>query len=384
MNNEKQREPGKGFDFPGIRNIIITGAIMVVLALGVWYFFDIVSFFFIAGVLSIMGHPIVARLDRLRIGRFRIPHGINALIALLVMVGVLVTFVSVVVPIVVKQAETISQIDVDEVALTYDEPLSKLEASLVKYGVLEEGETVNQTVSEQVVKLLSYVDVSVIMQHALEITGLLFIGVFAVLFMTFFFLKEDRLFFNGILLFVPAKYNEEVITILYESKRLLTRYFLGLGLELISMITLITTGGLILGIENAFLVGFLGGMMNIIPYLGPIIGATMGALLVATTHLGADLYTELLPMVIGILGVFVISNLIDNLVLQPLIYANSVLAHPIEIFIVILMAGSLAGIPGMIFAIPGYTVLRIVLRAFLIRYEFVQRLTRRLSRYDHH
>ncbi len=380
MNSQNNQDPVEGFQLPGIRKVLVALAIIAVVAFGIWYFFDIVAFFFIAGILSIIGHPIVAWLDKVKIGRFRLPHSLNALIALLIMLGVLTTIVVVVVPIIARQAQTISEIDVDQIVLTYDEPLSKLEKELIKYGLLEEGETIDQTVSQEVVRIMDYIDVSALLQRAVNVAGFLFIGVFAVLFMTFFFLKEDKLFFNGILLFVPSKYKDVAINILYDSKRLLTRYFIGLVIELVSMITLITTGGLIIGIENAFLVGFMGGMMNVIPYLGPIIGATIGALLVATTNLGADLYTQLIPMVGGIIGVFVVSNLIDNLVLQPVIYSNSVLAHPMEIFIVILMAGSLAGIPGMILAIPAYTVLRIIAREFLLKYEFVQRLTRRLSR----
>lgn len=375
MNNEQTQR----LSWSSIRKIIVVIVLLTVVGFGIWYFRDIVSFFLIAGVLSIIGHPIVQWLDRIRIGKVRIPHSINALIALLMLIGAIAGIGLVVVPVIANQARTISQIDIEQVALTYDEPLSQLETELVKYGVLQEGETIDQTVNEHLSRLMGYIDVSVLLQRAIDIAGLLFIGVFAVLFMTYFFLKEDKLFFNGILLFVPSRYKEEAVNILYMSKRLLTRYFVGLCIELISMVTLITTGGLIIGIENAFLVGFLGGMMNVIPYLGPIIGATIGALLVATTNMGADLYTQLLPMVGGILGVFVISNLIDNLVLQPVIYANSVLAHPIEIFIVILMAGSMAGIPGMILAIPGYTVLRIIAREFLSRQEFVQRLTRRLE-----
>jgi predicted PurR-regulated permease PerM len=375
-NDPTQRQ---GLSWLSIRKIIVVIVILAFVGFGIWYFRDIVSFFLIAGVLSIIGHPVVQWLDRIRIGKLKIPHSINALIALLMLIGAIAGIGMVVVPIIANQARTISQIDVEQVALTYDEPLSQLEVELVKYGVLQEGETIDQTVNEHLSRLMGYIDVSVILQRAMDVAGLLFIGVFAVLFMTYFFLKEDKLFFNGILLFVPSRYKEEAVNILYMSKRLLTRYFVGLCIELISMVTLITTGGLIIGIENAFLVGFLGGMMNVIPYLGPIIGATIGALLVATTNMGADLYTQLLPMVGGILGVFVIANLIDNLVLQPVIYSNSVLAHPIEIFIVILMAGSLAGIPGMILAIPGYTVLRIIAREFLSRSEFVQRLTRRLE-----
>lgn len=367
------------FSFTIIKRLAIAAFIVLLLAFSIWYFFDIVLFFFIAGVLSIIGHPIVVWLNKIRIGKFKMPHALNALIALLFMIGVLTTLVLVVAPIIVNQAKEISKIDVDELSETYREPILKLEDNLVKYGVLKEGETIDKTVSKEIVRLMNYIDITIILERALNIAGLLFIGVFAVLFMTFFFLKEDKLFFNGILLFVPPKYKEEAVSILYKSKKLLTRYFVGLCLELISMITLITTGGLIIGIENAFLVGFFGGIMNVIPYLGPIIGATLGALLVATTNLGADLYTQLLPMVVGILSVFIIANLIDNLILIPFIYSNSVLAHPLEIFIIILMAGNLAGIPGMILAIPSYTVLRIIAKEFLSRSEFVQKLTRRIS-----
>lgn len=377
--NQPEQQQEEGLKLPSWRKVLVTLLILGVAGFGIWYFFDIVAFFFIAGVLSIVGHPIVERLDKIRIGIFRLPHSLNALLALLLMIGGLTALMVIVVPIVVDQAKVISKIDVEQVALTYDEPLSELEEELIRYGLLQEGQTIDQTVSEQVVAIMNYVDISVILPKAMNLAGVLFIGVFAVMFMTFFFLKEDRLFFNGILLFVPTRYKDEAINILYKSKRLLTRYFVGLLIEVVAMITLITTGGFILGIDNAFLVGCMGGIMNIIPYLGPLIGGTLGALLVATTHLGADFYTQLLPMVVGIIGVFAVSNLIDNIILQPVIYSNSVLAHPIEIFIVIMMAGSLAGIAGMIFAIPAYTVLRIVAREFLSRSEIVRRLTRQLS-----
>ncbi len=369
----------QGFKLPSWRKVIVSLLILGAVGFIIWYFFNIVAFFFIAGVISVIGHPMVAWLDKIRIGKFRLPHSLNALLALLTMVGMLTSLLLIVVPIVVDQAKVISKIDVEQVALTYDEPLSELEEELIRYGVLKEGQTIDQTVSEQVVAIMNYVDISVILPKVFDLAGVLFIGVFAVLFMAYFFLREDRLFFNGILLFVPKRYQEEGINILYKSKRLLTRYFIGLVIEVVAMITLITTGGLIIGIDNAFLVGCMGGIMNIIPYLGPLIGGTLGALLVATTHLGADFYTQLLPMVGGIVAVFAVSNLIDNIILQPVIYSNSVLAHPIEIFIVIMMAGSLAGIAGMIFAIPAYTVLRIVAREFLSRSEIVQRLTRQIT-----
>ena len=87
----------------------------------------------------------------------------------------------------------------------------------------------------------------------------------------------------------------------------------------------------------------------------------------------------LLPQLIYMAIVFAITQLIDNIVLQPLIYGNSVHAHPLEIFLVILLAGSMAGIPGMILAIPGYTVLRVILREFFNKYKLVETLTKNLK-----
>jgi predicted PurR-regulated permease PerM len=131
-------------------------------------------------------------------------------------------------------------------------------------------------------------------------------------------------------------------------------------------------------VESALLIGFLGGLMNVIPYLGPIIGTFMGLVIGITSNLSLGMYEDILPISAVIVGTFAAANLIDNLILQPLIYSTSVKAHPIEIFLVILMAGSLAGIPGMILAIPGYTVLRIIAKQFFSGSKLVQQITKNI------
>jgi predicted PurR-regulated permease PerM len=150
-------------------------------------------------------------------------------------------------------------------------------------------------------------------------------------------------------------------------------------LEVLCMMTIITLGLLLLGVENALLIGFFGGMMNIIPYLGPVIGTLIGISLGATTILAAGTYPELLPEMAKITGVFIGANLIDNNVLIPLIYSSSVKAHPLEIFFVIIMGGSIAGIPGMLLAIPFYTVLRVIAKEFFNQFRVVQKLTEKID-----
>src|SRR5690606_14562426 len=112
-----------------------------------------------------------------------------------------------------------------------------------------------------------------------------------------------------------------------------------------------------------------------IPYVGPIIGATFGVFVTISSNLEMDFYTQLLPLLVKVIGVFLFMQMTDNFILQPFIFSNSVLAHPLEIFLVILMGAKINGIMGMVLAIPAYTVIRLLARVFLSEFKIVQKLT---------
>lgn len=357
---------------------IISGVLLVFAIWMAWYFSDILAYILIAAVLSFMGHPMVRAFDRIHLGRFKMPHSLSAFLALLVELAVVLALVGIFIPLIVRQANVISDIDANEVARAFREPLIWLEKLLIDYGFLKSTASLENQITEELVGLFSAIDFSQVLNYALSFTGTIFIGLFSVVFITFFFLKEQNLFDNAILTITPLKYQNEMKNILSSTRRLLSRYFIGICIEVVSMMTLITIFLSILGVKNALLIGFFGGLMNIIPYLGPVIGAILGVLIGVTTHLSLGIYSDLLILSSKIIGSFVVANLIDNMVLQPLIYSNSVKAHPLEIFLVIIMAGSLAGIPGMILAIPSYTVLRIIAKEFLSGLRVVQKLTERI------
>ena len=167
--------------------------------------------------------------------------------------------------------------------------------------------------------------------------------------------------------------------ILSDSRVMLTRYMFGLISEVLCMMTLIFLGLAIFGIKNALIIALIGGFLNIIPYLGPLIGCSIGVVIGIISNLSLNAYDLILPNSLEIIGVFVFANLIDNFVLQPVIYSKSVHAHPIEIFLVILMAGNIGGIIGMIVAIPSYTLIRIVAKQLLSEFKFIELLTKRLD-----
>lgn len=359
------------------KNLKLIGGILIVL-LGLyfaWYFFNILIYVIIAGVLSFIGQPLVRFFDRVKIKNIKIPHTVSAVLSLLVMMLIITSFFMIFVPIISRQANVISNIDFQYLGEKLEDPLHDFEEMLVEYNILSHNMTIEELITTELESLMQLISVQTVFGNVLGFAGSLFMAIFSIVFLLFFFLRDEHLFYDGIMILVPTKYEEQAANILKDTRRLLSRYFVGLSIELLSMITLITIGLKIFGVQGALLIGFLGGMMNIIPYLGPMIGATIGVVLGATSNLSLGQYEDVLPFTVIIVGTFIIANLIDNMILQPLIYSTSVKAHPIEIFLIILMAGSLAGIPGMILAIPSYTVLRIVAKQFFTSSKLVKKLT---------
>jgi len=355
---------------------VIIAAVGVLLGLFMaWYFFDILIYIITAGVISLVGQPLVEVLSKIRFGKLQMPTWISALITLIALLALLIGFILIFVPMITRQAEIISQIDVDELVSYFAGVINDLQGVLLSYDIIKTDQTLQSILENQINGLINVTDISNIFEKLIGATSTLFIGLFSVLFLSFFFLRDRQLLRHGILLFTPDRFQEEVKNVLHKTKTMLSRYLIGLINELLTMMVLLSIGLWFVGVENTVLIGFIGGLMHIIPYLGPILGAIIGAVLGISSDLGLGMYDTALNTAFWVIVVFSLVTLFDNIVLQPLIYSKSVNAHPIEIFIVILMAGSLAGIPGMMLAIPGYTVLRIVAKEFLSGFKLIDKLT---------
>ncbi len=200
-------------------------------------------------------------------------------------------------------------------------------------------------------------------------------------FLAFFFLRDKSLFKNIIITIMPAKYEKQTLVIMTESRKMLSRYFIGLLLELLLVMLCTMIGLLIIGmnLELAITIGFFAGLFNAIPYLGPIIGATVGIFLGISNHLEMDVYTVILPLIGKMAIVFSIVQVLDNNIFQTVIFSKSVKAHPIEIFLVIVLSGSLFGLVGMILAVPVYTVLRIIAKQFFNHFKIIRSLTQNMD-----
>jgi predicted PurR-regulated permease PerM len=351
--------------------------ILTILVIGflLWYFSNIVAYILIAVVVSILGQPIVNLLEKIRVGKIAIPRPITALLSLLLIVSVLVAFFIFFIPLAVKEATMLSSINTTALIEHYKDNLGWLQQELVRFGVLPEHVTLTDFLSEKIKSLVNLATFSNLLGNFLTFTSGVFFGIFSVLFLSFFFLYDENLFLKILLALMPEKYDEQTRNVTYKSRALLSRYFIGLFADVIVMIISYIIGLSIIGVKGAVIIGIFGGIVNIIPYIGPIIATLTGIMLGATSVIAAGDYATLAPLILKIISVFVIVILLDNILYAPFIYGRSVHAHPVEIFIVIIAAGSIAGILGMIIAVPVYSLLRILAKEFLSQFRLVQKIT---------
>jgi predicted PurR-regulated permease PerM len=363
------------------RNILlIAGGIFLIFL--IWYFSAIVIYILISVVLSFIGRPLVRWLSNMHYKNIRIPKGIAAFITLIAIWVVFISFFRFIIPLLVNELETLSEIDLEAFLNSIEEPLSELMKLSGNEPLLVEDKTFYDILVEQLTTKTNLSKLPDIFAFVAGTIGELFIGFFSVSFITFFFLKEKSMVREGILLLVPTDMEEKVSHILESISYLLRRYFIGIILEVFMVMLLDTVGLKIVGLSfnHAVIIGFFCGLFNVIPYLGPWMGAILGLLIGAALNINADFMSHTLPLLGLMTIVFLSVQIIDNVLFQPLIYSSSVKAHPLEIFLVIIAAGSLAGVLGMFLAIPAYTIVRVVAKEFFVNMKLVRKLTENLEK----
>jgi len=367
-----------------LRNILIFLGILLFLA-ALWYFRNIVVYILVSGVLSIIGRPLVDLFCRIRIRKWYFPRAVSALLTLIIIWGVIILFFIIFIPLVSKQINYLSTIDSEKIVQIVDGPIKKIE---------ELFKTINPDITNQISikdyigsKISDILNVELIQNFIGSILGILgnfAVAIFSITFITFFFLKDQHLFFESILMWIPDKYVDNVTRALNSIKNLLTRYFIGIFIQSTCVMILIDVGMTIAGIDfqQALVMGLIVGILNVIPYVGPWLGFFIVTIMGVASHMTLGFTAVVVPLVAYMSIVVAATQFIDNLILQPVIFSNSVRAHPLEIFVVVLAAGFAAGLPGMILGIPAYTVMRVFAREFFYGFKAVKKITSSLSYED--
>ena len=347
-----------------------------------WYFSDIVIYILISAVLGIIGRPLVRRLSIIKIRGRYIPRGIAALLTTILMWVVFATFFVIFIPLIFNKLGQFANLDIAQVISSINAPIIALQEHLSEIFSISMREfSLTETLAASIREWLNIDVVNSVVGSFVSTATDFVIALFSITFITFFFLKEDGLFYSMVTTAFPKRYEDNITRALDSVTVLLVRYFTGILAESFIMMVVVSLGLLLFGAnaENAFFTGLIVGVLNVIPYVGPMIGFAIGLFVGLVSPIEGMTIAQTL-LATG--GTILTAQGLDNFVLQPVLYSNRVKAHPLEIFIVILIAGNLAGVVGMLLAIPSYTVIRVFAKEFFYNFRLVQALTENLTTDD--
>lgn len=361
--------------------ILIAAGAAIILGL-CWFFRDIIAYILAAVVVSLIAKPLVKALKKISIKGKHAPDWLLAALALILVLACFLTFAYIVVPIAGSIIKNISLGNIETSVKSIAGPLADLNTFLTQtFPRLGEDFRIEVAVVQEMQHMLNLSQFSSLIGSAASFFTSLAIGLFSVVFISFFFIKDDGLFTEIVCALVPDKHEETTEKALSDIGHLLSRYFIGVLLEVIG-VALINFLGLSLiarlGVNAALGIAVITGILNVIPYVGPLIGVVTGTILGLIIK-----YSSLVPLGLDVgflaftailIAILFFTQLVDNFVYQPLIYSTSIKAKPLEIFIVLLMVGYIGGPLAMIIAIPSYTVVRVIAFRFFGHIKAIKRL----------
>ena len=345
--------------------------ILTLVALALYFLYQIQAvliYLVVAFILTLIGNPILDFFKR----RLKFSH-LAATIAtlgifLLMIFGLLLMFV----PLIADQGNNLSLLNTAEIEKNLLELINKIALFLESHNINSDNLFKEANLSSK----LNFSFIPNLFNAIIGTISSFGIGVVSVLFITFFFLKDRVAFIVSAKQLIPDAQEEKILNSLDKIYTLLSRYFIGLLIQLSIVFVLYLIVLLIFGVQNAVVIAFLCAVLNIIPYIGPLIASVIAAILTMLGNLGSDFQTQMLPLTIYVMIGFWIVQLIDNNVTSPVIFSKSVSSHPLEIFLIVLIVGYLFGIIGMIIAIPLYTILKVFGKEFYPENKIIQLLTK--------
>lgn len=331
---------------------------------------SVLTYIAIAVVISLIGRPIVLFFRK----RLKFNSAIAAIVTMVLLIGIISGIIALFIPLLVQQGQNLSLLNID--ALQGN--IENLYRQVTDYFGLSSQEIEESIKNSKIFANFDFGFVPNFLNSFVGILGSLSIGLFSVLFIAFFFLKDSKLFEDGLMVFVPDTKEIRLKKSIHTIKDLLSRYFVGLVLQVLILFIIYSILLFVVGIENAIVIAFLCALLNLIPYVGPLIGGILMLTLSMTSNIGQDFSSVILPKTIYVMIGFTLGQIIDNFVSQPKIFSQSVKSHPLEIFLVIIIGGLLFGVTGMIIAVPGYTAIKVILKEFLSENKIVRSLTKNL------
>ena len=356
----------------GIVRAVATITAVLLLLFFLYKISTVIIYCLVSVIFSILLYPLVLFLRRKLKFKNTLAVVTSLLLVILLISGIILLFV----PLIISQGENLSLLDINSLENNYNSILNDVTLYLNSHNI----DLQQITKSSNLTSFSNFEFIPNFLNNIVSTIGNIGMGLASVLFISFFLLKERTSFSIAFKNILPIEQKEKVLNSIEKINEMLSKYFLGLLLQLFIILVLYFIVFLIFGVENALIIALLCAVFNIVPYVGPIIATFVAGLLIMTSSIGtgADFASETLPTTIYVLiGMFIV-QLIDNNISSPLIFSKSTNSHPLEIFLVILIAGILFGITGMIIAVPFYTSLKVIGKEFLPENRFIKALTKNL------
>ena len=352
-----------------LRGIVITRWTGAVLIIGfcLWYFSEIFTYLIIALVISSILRTPTNYVNQISFYGLKVPRFIAIITSFTLFIGLISLFVTLFIPLIQTQIENLQE--VKELNVLIEKPIGQVEEFWRHYidETLTKGDFMgrittwwNEVASkEQSLGMLTELS---------SIVGKVVIGSIAVTFITFFFLYEKGAMRRYFISLIPNRYFEVSIVAVNKVERLLSNYLFGLLIQMIAIFSVASIGLMMAGVKYSITIAAFAAVANVIPFLGPILGATFGilvsmAVMVTNNAMGGSIAEipaqDYIFLLTKILLVFGVVQLTDNILLQPLIFSRSVKAHPLEIFLIVFVGANIAGAIGMIASIPTYTLIKV-------------------------
>ena len=307
-------------------------------------------------ILTLIGNPILDFFKR----RLKFGHTLATITTLLLFMLLITGFIMLFIPLITSQGENLSLLNTAKIEKNMIQLINQITVFLERHNI-------DSSKMLKEANITSKINFNIIPNFLNAILGTISsfaMGLASVLFITFFFLKDRKLFIDGVKKLIPDNHENQILNSFEKINHLLSRYFIGLLIQLFIVFLLYFIVLMIFGIPYAIIIAFLCAILNIIPYIGPLIASVLAAILTMISNLGSDFQTQTLPITIYVSIGFWIAQVIDNHLSQPIIFSKSVSSHPLEIFLIIIIAGFLFGIMGMVIAVPLYTILKVIGKEF--------------------
>ena len=357
-----------------ISNGILRALTTILVVGGILYFLyeiqTVIVYLCISLILCLIANPLVQFLKN----KLKFSNSLAASTTIILFILAMVGFILLFVPLIISQANNLSLLDTNHLR----EQFIETEKSIESYFNIQHVDLNKVLKDSQITSMFDFTYFTRFINSIMGFMADMGMGLVSVFFITFFFIKDQEIFKDQARRILPDTNEDKILNSITKINHLLTRYFVGLLLQLTVVFILYLIVLIIFGNKNAFVIAFLCAILNIIPYIGPIIGTTLAGILTMISLIGKDFQSEILPTTIYVIIGFLVVQAIDNNISQPIISSKSVNSHPLEIFLVILISGITFGIVGMIIAIPVFTMVKVILKEFFPNNKIVSVLTERI------